>query len=584
MRRRSFIFYFLTTSFVVELLHSFGGSPSCCEATIDKSYQKPRQSSSLKLNLSPRNKKPFFKRQFPHHIVSNSNKEDMVKQDHLSLFEIKGGSEEMQHPAFKGDRISKRTTTGIVGLNVLLVSALCFKTFVPANKAIGEVDYAFFLTTLACIVLTSAANAEGIGNFVNKGREKTKEMLEFSKFQRRYLLVHLISAFTDFMQGAYLYMIYDTYGYSMQQTALLYLSGFLSSLLVGFSAGGLVDKYGRKRSVIVHLVLNAIQCLILSVNNYKVLLFGRIISGIATSLLMTSYECWMVSEHSARGFPSNLLGGTFSSYVFGMGAVAVLSGVVAGGLVERGLGVTSPFNFCALVSVVNILLVMTFWNENYGDATASAAQNVHKAFQMIFRNPKVTLVGLIQSLFEGVMMVFVFMWTPVLRGLAAKPLNLGLIFATFMVSVMVGSSVFKLLTDSNGPVKMEGEPILFGALALGVGSMLVSALKSATLPMTLIAFILFELSVGVYFPVIGTMRASAIPEDIRATVMNIFRILLNGIVVVMLLGPVGAEWGMEKKKAIVYSLCAAGLGIATVAQGLYIKLSNRKFKTMKDSV
>lgn len=43
----------------------------------------------------------------------------------------------------------------------------------------------------------------------------------------------------------------------------------------------------------------------------------------------------MVSEHFKQGFAPDLLRGTFSTYVLGMGIMAVFSGVVAGFAVEQ---------------------------------------------------------------------------------------------------------------------------------------------------------------------------------------------------------------------------------------------------------
>ena len=40
-------------------------------------------------------------------------------------------------------------------------------------------------------------------------------------------------------------------------------------------------------------------------------MFGRFLSGVATSLLFSSFESWMVSEHRGRGFDENLLSDTF---------------------------------------------------------------------------------------------------------------------------------------------------------------------------------------------------------------------------------------------------------------------------------
>ncbi len=42
------------------------------------------------------------------------------------------------------------------------------------------------------------------------------------------------------------------------------------------------------------------------------------------------------------------------------------------------------------------------------------------------------------------------------------------------------------------------------------------------------AFLLFELTVGMFYPSYGSIKSQNIPEEVRSGVMNIFRIPLNG--------------------------------------------------------
>merc|ERR1712157_371797 len=48
-------------------------------------------------------------------------------------------------------------------------------------------------------------------------------------------------------------------------------------------------------------------------------------------------------------------------------------------------------------------------------------------------------------------------------------------------------------------------------------------------------FVLFEVCVGMYFPCMGTLKGTVVPEAKRATIYNIYRIPLNAIVVCVLL-------------------------------------------------
>lgn len=50
--------------------------------------------------------------------------------------------------------------------------------------------------------------------------------------------------------------------------------------------------------------------------------FGRFFAGIATSLLFSSFEAWMVCEHNKRGFEGAWLSETFGYLTLGNGFVA----------------------------------------------------------------------------------------------------------------------------------------------------------------------------------------------------------------------------------------------------------------------
>jgi len=389
-----------------------------------------------------------------------------------------------------------------------------------------------------------------------------ERLQEFRGFQRKYLFGKLASIFSDFIQGAYLYKAYHMYEFSINQIAILYLSGFLSSLFAGFFVGSIIDKYGRKRGVMLHLILNTLQSVVINFKDFRVLFLGRLISGVATSFLATAYECWMVSEHWTSGFPEEWLGDTFAAFTFGMGAAAALSGVFAGFLVDYlALGVVSPFNVCCLVSLGNMLYVTRFWKENYGNLTESASTNTKNALKTVCTTPSIFLLGLVHAFFEAVLYVFVFMWTPALRASTEEDLNLGLLFATFMISVMSGGTIFKIFSEH---FDVSPQKILTGASFIGFLCMFVSATKRDTHSLVH-TFVLYEGTVGVYYSAIGTLRGEHIPEWSRATIMNFSRVVLNALVVIMLMGPIGhKEWGDEYKTIVVFLLAAMGMGIVVI--------------------
>lgn len=140
----------------------------------------------------------------------------------------------------------------------------------------------------------------------------------------------------------------------------------------------------------------------------------------------------------------------------------------------------------------------------------------------------------LQSLFEGSMYVFVFMWTPCLKALAPEgngDLPFGLMFATFMVCCMAGSSTFTILMDKK-EIKVEDLAVKILMIA---SCAFFTAAVSQSETIAFLAMNLFEVAVGMYFPSMGTQKGTIVPEAQRAAIYNIYRIPLNFIVLVSLL-------------------------------------------------
>lgn len=71
-------------------------------------------------------------------------------------------------------------------------------------------------------------------------------------------------------------------------------------------------------------------------------------------------------------------------------------------------------------------------------------------FLYLLSDEKIALLGAIQSLFEGSMYTFVFLWTPALSP-NDEEIPHGFIFATFMLASMLGSSLASRLLSRSTP-------------------------------------------------------------------------------------------------------------------------------------
>mmetsp|Transcript_39307 Transcript_39307/g.125368 ORF Transcript_39307/g.125368 Transcript_39307/m.125368 type:complete len:329 (+) Transcript_39307:550-1536(+) len=284
-------------------------------------------------------------------------------------------------------------------------------------------------------------------------------------------------------------------------------------------------------------------------------MLGRFFGGIATSLLFSAFESWLVSEHFKRGYEADWLGGTFSKAIFlGNGLVAILSGFVANSLVGNlQLGPVAPFDAAATFLAIGGAIIMVTWTENYGDSNAqggSMVQQFKDASAAIAADKKIALLGAMQSLFEGAMYTFVFLWTPALSP-NNEDIPHGFIFAIFMMASMVGSSIAGRLMSTQGlrVEKYMQNVYLAGAVALFIPVVVkMLGLHKSDVPagaqgnhgiswagqVQMVGFVGFEVCVGIFWPSIMKMRSMYVPEEMRSTLMNFFRMPLNAFVCIVL--------------------------------------------------
>jgi MFS family permease len=398
---------------------------------------------------------------------------------------------------------------------------------------------------------------------------------EFKRFRNNYLLVYSLMMAGDWLQGPYVYALYQHYGFGRGDIGRLFIAGFGSSMIFGTIVGSLADKTGRKKAALTYVASYVFGCFTKHFNNFNILFVGRIFCGVATSLLFSAFESWLVAEHFKHGYDGDWLGNTFSIAVFlGNGLVAILAGLLGHGLVETlSLGPVAPFDAAAVVLLIGGAVVISSWSENFGDATdrSSLPEQLRKASSAIAADPKIALLGAMQSLFEGSMYTFVFLWTPALSP-NGEHLPHGMIFSCFMGSSMVGSALAGRVLGRLKPEKYMQWVFMVSAAALFVPVLYHRTTNEETDSLNkdapgittngivqLLAFCLFEVCVGVFWPSMMSMRAQYVPEEMRSTIINLFRVPLNLFVCVVLYNvskfPLSYMFGMCALFLVVCAAC-----------------------------
>lgn len=223
--------------------------------------------------------------------------------------------------------------------------------------------------------------------------------------------------------------------------------------------------------------------------------------------------------------------------------MAILAGQFAGAAAARR-GPTGPFELSTAFLVLGGLLTAFLWKENIAKSkTADGESNskdskptIKEAIEVIRDDPKILLVGGVQSLFEAAMYIFVLQWPPAISQAVAKAFGsnagtpYGTVFSCFMACCLLGSTLFGQLAKMSVPTEVFSASMLATA-AIAMSSATLTVGSTMSLVGLVAAFFVFEACVGMYFPSIGTLRSKYIPDSHRSVIMNIFGIPLNVLVV-----------------------------------------------------
>lgn len=437
------------------------------------------------------------------------------------------------------------------------------------------------LTTVFKVLQAVDSSKTNGGDTDNQAAAATQSKPNSVKeLQRKFLSVFWLLRCADWLQGPYFYEVYASKMFhgapaSMAMVSRLFLTGFASTALFGPAVGRATDTYGRKKGTLAFAILYAIGALSTKSPLLLVLLFGRVMSGIGTSLLFSAPESWLVGEAQKSGDDPDgeYLGETFGLAYAGDSIVAIIAGQLAS-LAATSRGPTGPFELSTVFLLLGGVLASFLWKENIAakssvedgeSGNGSDGNNkpsIKDAIKVVRGDPKIMMVGGVQSLFEAAMYIFVLQWPPAIAKAVANSFGdsagtpYGTVFSCFMASCLFGSTLFGQFAKMKGPTT---EGVTAGMLAVATVAMSTATYTvssgSLGLPALIASFFAFEACVGMYFPSIGTLRSKYIPDSHRSVIMNLFGIPLNALVVSVFL-------------FVKYLGVNGALGISSLALGL----------------
>ncbi|KKA29199.1 hypothetical protein TD95_000937, partial [Thielaviopsis punctulata] len=377
-----------------------------------------------------------------------------------------------------------------------------------------------------------------------------------SASQWSFYTVYALVMGADWIQGPFLDALYrQTYGLSTGTIAQLFTAGFVSGAVASSATGSLADRYGRRAACLAFcLIYGASALLTASGRTLALLTAGRVLGGVATSLLFSVFESWMVADFNGRDLQAKGLDlqVTFARMATINSIMAIVAGIVSEWLVVRYASNGAPFLASIVLLVAAAGLITTQWDENYGtdspaNLSANQTERTDKAkpattatpatVAQILAHRNTQAIAVASTLFEGAMYLFVFFWGPALSHAAAqptRPLPYGIIFASFMAASTAASLLLaRSAVGSSSTANPQRAQYALLAGVLGGSSVLFGLVAASTARESrmFVLFCAYEAMVGLYWPCIAALKSAAVADEVRARVYSLLRIPVNVFVV-----------------------------------------------------
>lgn len=327
----------------------------------------------------------------------------------------------------------------------------------------------------------------------------------------------------------------------------------LASLSLGPFFGILTDHSGRKKACVIYCSMQMIGALAKQSTNHAVLWSASICQGLATSLLSSAFESWLVAEHEKSGFRQEWISDTFWLISFGGSVVAIGSAGLANFLVaQQSLGIAAPSLAAAVGTVFSAISLVLLWEENSLPSHAKLMGTMRSTFHILY-DKKVIALGWTHACLDFASTVFWFLWTPTLVA-DGRGLHSGMLFPCLMASEMLGSVISAMLLG--GPWNVRPEDFLRWVFLCAAFSLVVPAYDYQEIGVLVSAFCVFHICYGIAWPFLARLRSMYIPTEHRAAIITLFRVPANAAVVFIL---VNGSIYRRLENSMIFGLSITGL-------------------------
>lgn len=346
---------------------------------------------------------------------------------------------------------------------------------------------------------------------------------EFRIFQNSFLTGYSSMILCELLAQASFYSTLYSFSFSIEKITKLYIVTIVSTTIFGLLAE-IIDIGSRKDKCVCSALLYSISMLSLFFGgHYEMLLMGRVTYGAAAAFHHSSFEAYIIHEHTNRGWPDDWLTETFGLLTHSMTLVAGLSGVI--GQTAATSGTMGPPGLSCVLFLITGIYILVGWNKDSSGPRFMLSNflfNVNQTLNAAKSNKQMLYLLIISALCETSITLFTFYWAPWISSMIIEEdqtVPFEIVFSTYILASMLGNYLHQMYAATIG-ADFAFQSILFASsFAFLFGAML------QTPVMAFGASIVIYICIGGYWPSVGNLRGKFVQPEMRSTSLTLTRVV-----------------------------------------------------------
>lgn len=382
---------------------------------------------------------------------------------------------------------------------------------------------------------------------------------EFKKFQYSFLGGYGAVILAELIAVASFFHIMVARQLDMEQITNIYITTVVATTCWGILIE-IFDIGSRKMKCFLSAALYGASLFSLYFGgHYEMILLSRIMFGAASALHHSSFEAYVIHQHTILGFPEDWLTQTFTLLPHVMAIAASASGPLGQIASSMATGGTGCITLIIVLSGLAMLHIQTNWEKDTNPPRfmwSNFLYTMSNTVTAVKNSHTIRAIILIGALYEATVMIITFYWAPWLSYVLANELSTSIsvavegagasagsggggvveevssstfpyeiVFACYICASMLGNYLFQMASNTNDDSAAASPGVLFNYILIATSAcyLIGSSISSPTL--IFIVCIAVHLLMGAYWSCIGILRAQHVPPEYRGAPVTLTRVL-----------------------------------------------------------